>query len=284
MGTTTQTDVTADKLTEMLTENTGRHMLDSGGVYGRNWERNQGRDFTSEPEGKLEFWQRNGELSILPVVSVYHFLKDRLEYNPELDERYREYVEEEGLPLDLRSAESFVESLDGKGLYGDDSGPLTVNTYNGEDLLSQVLQYVYWADEDGDAHVMLQIHGGCDVRGGYTDPVAFDVTDYDGTSIFDNARASIYCDDCGKHWDADNGCHWAPDGCYGPGYTELQDYPATDERPQYPQKPDPAQQLLPIDLPKRPEPCAGIVWVDGNQNGHCPYCGGLLHVAPWPAG
>lgn len=26
---------------EMLTENTGRHMLDSGGAYGRNWERNQ---------------------------------------------------------------------------------------------------------------------------------------------------------------------------------------------------------------------------------------------------
>ena len=26
---------------KMLTENTGVHMLDSGGAYGRNWERNQ---------------------------------------------------------------------------------------------------------------------------------------------------------------------------------------------------------------------------------------------------
>ena len=25
----------------MITENTGRHMLDSGGAYGRHWERNQ---------------------------------------------------------------------------------------------------------------------------------------------------------------------------------------------------------------------------------------------------
>ena len=29
------------KVIEMLQENTGRHMLDSGGAYGRHWERNQ---------------------------------------------------------------------------------------------------------------------------------------------------------------------------------------------------------------------------------------------------
>ena len=47
------------------------------------------------------------------------------------------------------------------------------------------------------------------------------------------------------------------------------------------------QQLLPVDLPERTaehEPCAGVVWVDDERNGHCPYCGGLLHIAPWPAG
>lgn len=27
---------------EMLTENTGKHFLDSGGANGRNWQRNQG--------------------------------------------------------------------------------------------------------------------------------------------------------------------------------------------------------------------------------------------------
>ncbi|MHC4399438.1 MAG: hypothetical protein ACYTG0_07150 [Planctomycetota bacterium] len=281
--TTTHTDATAEKLAEILTENTGRSILDSGDYYGRHWEHSQGADFERQPEGRLEFWHRDGELDILPVVNVYHFLKDRLEYNPELDERYREYVEQEALRLDLRSAESFVNTLDGKGLYGDDSGPFTVNTYNGEDLLSQTLQYVYWTDDDG-AHVMLQIHGGCDVRGGYTAPVAFDVADYDGTSIFDNARASVYCEDCGKHWDSDDGCHWLADGCSGQRRAELQDYPATDERPDYPEPPNPAQLTLPIDLPQRPEPCAGVVWADDERNGHCPFCGGLLYIAPWPAG
>lgn len=84
--------------------------------------------------------------------------------------------------------------------------------------------------------------------------------------------------------DRPNGCHWLPDGCCGQGRTELQEYTATDERPDYPEPIDPAQQLLPIDLPERPEPCAGVVWVDDERNGHCPDCGGLLHIAPWPCG
>jgi hypothetical protein len=275
------TDTTTDKLAEMHTENTGRSILDSGDYYGRHWQRNQGVDFESQTEGHIEFWNSNGEVDIIATLSVYHWLKDRLEYDSEQDKRYRDFVESHELDLNIRSAESFVESLHGRGVYGEDN-PMTINTYNGEDLLSQTLQYVYWTDDDG-AHVLLQIHGGCDVRGGYTSPVAFDVTDYDGTSIFDNARATIYCDDCGKHWDSDDGRHWAPDGCYGQGYTQLNEYPATDERPDYPERPDPAQLTLPLDLPERPEPCAGVVWVDEDRNGHCPYCGGLLDVAPWPA-
>jgi len=44
---------TKEIIYNMLTENTGRHMLDSGGAYGRNWERNQVKtieDFENEPE------------------------------------------------------------------------------------------------------------------------------------------------------------------------------------------------------------------------------------------
>ncbi len=274
-----QADATLAKLVEMLQENTGRSMLDSGDYYGRHWQRNQTADFEKQPEGRIEFWNRDGELDIVPVVNVYHFLRDRLEYNPELDQRYRAYVQREDTYLDYHSAESFIESIDGKGIYGDDSGPVTINTYDGEDLLSQILQYVYWTDDDG-AHVLLQIHGGCDARGGYTYPVAFDVTDYDGTGIFDNARGTIYCSDCTKHWDTDEGCYWRADG----SQDNLNDYPATDDRPEYAERPNPAQLTLPTELPERPAPDTGVVWIDDERNGHCPLCGGLLHIAPWPAG
>lgn len=251
----TQTDET--KLVEMLTENTGRSILDSGDCYGRHWELNQNANFDRQAEGCVEFWQQNGKLDIVSILNVYHFLKDRVTYNPELDQQYREYVESEDGYLDLQSAEAFAESLDGKGIYGDDSGPFTINTYNGEDLLSQIIQFVYWTDDNRNAHVLLQIHGGCDARGGYTAPVAFDLTDYDGTSIFDNTRGTIYCSDCENHWDSDDGCSWrAEDG------KDLTEYPATDNKPDYPN--------------------TGVVWVDDDHAAHCPQCGRILKLAPWP--
>jgi len=66
--TITQTDTTADKLAEMLQENTGRSILDSGDYYGRHWEHNQGADFEAQPEGRLEFWERNGDLAWIPTL------------------------------------------------------------------------------------------------------------------------------------------------------------------------------------------------------------------------
>lgn len=114
----------------------------------------RGVDFETTPEGILEFRNDKGQLDIDPMLSVYHFLKTRLEYNPELDKQYREFADD----LDHVSAKMYVDSIGGRGFYG--RGPaLFVNTANEEDLLSQVLQYVYWEDEDG-AHILLQIHGG----------------------------------------------------------------------------------------------------------------------------
>ncbi len=46
---------TEKKIAEMLKENTGRHMLDSGGAYGRHWERNQDKTFEDEPATILNF-------------------------------------------------------------------------------------------------------------------------------------------------------------------------------------------------------------------------------------
>jgi len=284
--TSTTTETTAEVIARMLKENTGRVLVDSGDYYGRHWQENQDRDFGKEPEAVLhiERPRHEGErLECWPVFSVYHWLKDRLEYNPDLDERYREYCEEEGLPLVMESAESYAEHVDGKGIYGD-GGPFTVNTYNGEDLLSQTIQFVYWTDEEGDAHVLLQIHNGCDARWGYTDPVAFDGDGDDGTAIFDNTRGSINCAECYRHWDTDDGQHWTPDETREQEYTCPSEYPATTEKPDYPERPDPAQLELPIELPERPTPDIGVIWVDEEGKAHCPSCGGVLEAWFWPAG
>jgi len=110
-----QTSMTAIKLAEMLTEDTGRHFLDSGGIYGRHWEKNQGRDFATEPRGRLVFCNVKGKLDIESELSVYHFLADRLKYNPSLDTRYRDFAAHEGSHPGVWVAQDFVKSIGGRG-------------------------------------------------------------------------------------------------------------------------------------------------------------------------
>ena len=50
------------------------------------------------------------------------------------------------------------------------------NTYNYASALSQVLQGTY-VSINGKDYILLQIHGGCDVRGGYTDAKLFRLSD-----------------------------------------------------------------------------------------------------------
>ena len=210
-------DKTAQVITDMLVENTGSHFLDSGGAYGRNYSRNQGKDFETEPRAEADWKYKTF------TISLYHFLNEVCVYNEKLDRifntfaRRKENADESWLGL----AEKFPTFLQKKGIkvagmYGE-SNPFTVNTYNGEDALSQVIQYTYF-EIDRTPYVVLSIHGGCDVRGGYTKPRIFEVDDNTGKTIFDNARISLYCDHCKVIYDSeDGGSNW---DCNNPGNTE----------------------------------------------------------------
>lgn len=296
MAKSTNAKVTSTKrvLQKMLTTNTGVHMLDSGGAYGRNWERNQGVDFEASPAATLEFWDRDGSPDIIGTFSVYHWLADRLEYDAKLDRRFHRWATRPSRADDpwLASAEEFVEHLANDtddfgdhatvaGLYGEDK-PFTVNTYNGEDMLSQTIQYVYFT-MNGDAYVLLQIHGGCDVRGGYTRPYAFRVGGmHDETSILDNAQGTIYCTGnspaedgneqlnafpetivtSGEHyWHTDDTSHWYYEGSAGLNAgTQLEDYDSTSDESERGQ---------------------GKLYIDDDCNGYCPKCGGKLVLSAY---
>jgi len=59
----------------MLIENTGKHMLDSGSAYGRNWQRNKSKtieDFNNEPEQQITYDRRYQGFERL--VSVFHYI------------------------------------------------------------------------------------------------------------------------------------------------------------------------------------------------------------------
>lgn len=161
----------------MMTENTGRHMLDSGGIYGRNWERNQLRtirDFMSQP---LEVLTYNvGEDYFYRTVNVFPFLCQMYELDDICDKFNRRNNkckdwDGEWYGVSGRAYRWLVDTYDPEFVR-------EYNTYNGESDLSQVLQ----ADVvliDGETYHLIQVHGGCDVRGGYTDAKLFKFRDYD---------------------------------------------------------------------------------------------------------
>jgi hypothetical protein len=163
---------TKELIYSMLTESTGAHMLDSGGAYGRHWERNQKRsieDFENEPE-QLYTWDGH---YICRTVSVFHYLSQL-----EQDELCEEF---NALPCPNWDAEEVYGVSDSQWRWlcwqanvrlSDLSVKHTFNTYNWDSDLSQVL-HGSWIDIGGQQYLLLQIHNGCDVRGGYTDAKLF---------------------------------------------------------------------------------------------------------------
>lgn len=178
---------TAEVLASMFTENTGRHMLDSGGAYGRNWERAQGKtaaDFLAEPSGSIDEY---GCISL----STFQFLAERVEFDAELQAEFDEFAENE-CPGEgwLSVMEQFAEAHT-------DWSWQTVNTYNHESALDQTLQFLQVDTEGGDwiygDVVILQVHGGCDVRGGYTAPKLFRLCGWNEVGLCDDTDLYIGC-------------------------------------------------------------------------------------------
>lgn len=182
MTTTTYT-ITENTLALMLTENTGTHMLDSGGAYGRAWQRNAGKitdDFMNEPEAIADGWG--------VTVSVFHYLRKRVMFSPVMQSRLDQFAETMPDESWFGIIQAFTESLT-------DSNPYTWNTYNDDgSALSQVLQGVTFA-YGGETYIALQIHGGADVRGGYTRPRMFRVTMSEMSDSFpyDHIEYSLEC-------------------------------------------------------------------------------------------
>lgn len=161
---------TKELIYRMLIENTGTHPLDSGGAYGRAWERNQGKtieDFEAEPEESFTY---DRDCNCLDRrVSVFHYLS-QLETDWVCD-----YFNE--MPCQDWDADGNVYGVskaqwdwlnskcEVKVNYG-------FNTYNRDSDLSQILQGS-WLTINDEQYLLLQIHGGCDARGGYTNAKLF---------------------------------------------------------------------------------------------------------------
>lgn len=289
METDIDTPTTEDVIAGMLGENTGRSFLDSGSAYGRNWERNQGTDvdhWKNRPSATLDTsW---GGLSF--TLDVFHFMVDRLEYDHDMQVAFDRYAASRPDDGWLGIMEDFpalwADREHGEGAYGiyGDGRPFTVNTYNHEDALSQVLQYTYFT-VDRQEYALVQVHGGCDVRGGYTAPKCFKAYE---TELFDNARGEMWCDGgmmphltegqldmdgkvvdhgCGAAWSTENaGYMWE-----NPGYDiDVRPIGGYNDAEAYPVEEGETGEV-------------GRVTILPDGKAICPHCGnGTLKVAGYP--
>ncbi|MEW5961040.1 MAG: hypothetical protein AB1801_25215 [Chloroflexota bacterium] len=172
----------------LLLENTGIHLLDSGDAYGRHWQKNQGKtihDFINEPAVKFDlmvYKQIDGEWQYTRVenteeidytISVFHYLTGgALELDPLCDRFNARPVDNWDFEGAYGVSKHSGEWLSSKGAQFGTS----FNTYNHASALSQVLQGTY-VTIGRQVYVLLQVHGGCDLRGGYTDAKLFALSD-----------------------------------------------------------------------------------------------------------
>lgn len=201
--TTTARETTAGIIAGMLTENTGRHMLDSGSAYGRAWERNAGMtvaDFEARPAVTYDAEYDAIELDL------FHYLNERVTYAPELTESWAKFDAERPNTSWNETMNEWLDLLgvpteSDDGFYSD--ARWDFNTYNFDAcLLSATIQGIKFG-YDGVEYLALQVHGGCDVRGGYT---AFKIFTGDAESvIFDATRATLRCPECDFYADYSEG-------------------------------------------------------------------------------
>jgi hypothetical protein len=205
-------------LAEMLTANTGAHFLDSGGAYGRQWQATRAKYGLDSPpnstysgapiraandptEPELERVARAmraepdayisdfGDVEI----SAFHWIAARLEYDADADAAFRRYARHVDWHVERDSrreaswpmlAEDFVRMRAGHAAreWGYSAPKVwSENTYNHDNRLDRTLQWASCGE-----YVALQVHGGADVRGGYTRPYVFRII---GADISDAADA-----------------------------------------------------------------------------------------------
>ena len=162
---------------KLLRENTGMHLLDSGQKNGRNWQQNQKRQF----ENEARFFIDEYDIS----RNIYFYLLEHLSKTDKSQKFQRMYnrVNKGSEESYLYDIETFIDYLDKHNYLESDNYLIqgkshVVNTYNYENCLSQILQYAVFYN-GGTYFIVLQVHGGCDARGGYTKPKIFELEDYE---------------------------------------------------------------------------------------------------------
>jgi len=167
---------------EMITEDTGKHFMDSGGDNGRHWQRNKTKSIEDFENEKLLSFDIDNDTTFDKVVdniwdhfssSTYKHLTEYLEYDESITNELNQYLKENDLYNNLAGVDEFIEMREGNNKVAWEL------TFNHENIFTQDFQFA-WSD-NGDIYnveyIILATHNGADVRGGYSDYKVFKITD-----------------------------------------------------------------------------------------------------------
>lgn len=136
-----------------LLQSTGESLCDSGSAYGRHWESNQKNGISFNRDVDMEY-------ITIPIAT---YLDHMLEYDETCAEIEKALGYPGGIPFgeDIVYKGPFPEGITIEGLN---------NSYNWDNDLSQNIQFAFIEREgDPDKYILLSVHQGCDIRGGYSD-------------------------------------------------------------------------------------------------------------------
>ena len=181
---------------ELARVNTGAHFLDSGGAYGRHWEK------PPIPEEQPTYYARRWGSDYSDVdlfVNQAALLSESFDIDERATHHYRLWAriadphDEHGW---LQLAERYCERMVEKGLWEGDNAPGAYihYTYNDPDYndLDQDFQVI--APSPYSEWALVQSHNGCDARGGLTAPVVVRTGDMGASP---DTHISPYCHECG---------------------------------------------------------------------------------------
>lgn len=148
--------------TKLSCTKVGHHMLDSGDIYGRNYERPVAKGVTVD----IDYNEHRDEFYVSASIPLGEFLDAAFTIDAELTRKLRRIEKIEGNRLNSRdAAELLTQAIPGATLGNWE------NTYNYETDLDQVVQYHTIETEDSGTVYVIETHNGCDVRGGYSNCV-----------------------------------------------------------------------------------------------------------------
>ena len=181
-------------LKEMFEENTGIHCMDSGGKSNRGWQiRQKNPDWINTPKIYMEY----DEI----CRSTYKVLCEMLKFEPAEQAKLDYLLNEDENDEEYSISQFFPQSMN----YG--------NTCNDDTDLDVDFQFYIDGNEQIPL-IIIKVHNGCDLRGGYSSPKVFSFEYFEDLYEIFSENTYFKCD-CGFSGYSDDNEHLYNDKSQG---------------------------------------------------------------------